>query len=504
MTLPLYPIWLSDLLGSSLMIFFSFLCVRLASRLKGQDQNNVVWTYLFWFSYGLAAFAMSRSVGHIVKRMLSITNHYEWWYALEPYSGAINTLMLMVVASITLFFERIWKIYQQILKDKQALQEAHEKLLFLNRNLENLVTERTQDLALSERKYRRIFEVSRDMIAVVATDGTVIDLNPAGIEMLALPPSGDSSGIGHFSDFFHGAENWHGLEKALREQGYISDTEVALKRHDQSQFSALLSGTAEKQKDGEVNTFQFLIKDISQRKAMEKQLLQADKLASIGQLAAGVAHEISNPLSIILGYTQLLLRNEEQGTTQYADLKTIEKHARTCKTIVGDLLSFARSTKTVKEVVQLNDVIQGVINVVEHHLELDGIGIEKEFDAQVPALILDAEKIRQVFLNLIMNAKQAIGKKGIIRFLTQYDAERQRVLIQVEDSGCGIQPEHLPRIFDPFFTTKETGEGTGLGLSVSYGIVQNHGGEIFAESEPGKGSTFKVILPVPSEVAEKI
>ena len=514
MSLPLYPIWIVDLAGSSLMILLSFLCVRLARRLRNHDRENLVWTYLLWLSYGLAAFAISRSVGHVAQRLLLAAGDDIVWNTLRPYSGAINTLTFVVVASVTLFFERIWKVYQQIAKDKQALQETQEKLLFMNRNLENLVAERARELALSERKCRRILEVSRDMILVASEDGALIDLNPAGLEMLGISSMGslsnemreernlaerESEGQTHnvrLRDFFHRDEDWIRLEQEIRAQGYISNAEVSLKRRDGTPFSALLSGAVELDADGHVDTLHFLVKDISQRKEMEKQLLQADKMASIGQLAAGIAHEVNNPLGMILGYTQLLLRQEDPATQRYADLKIIEKHTRTCKVVVGDLLSFARSTRTKKGVAHIHSAIENVLSVVRHHFELDGVKIEKELDPRIPNMVLDEEKIKQVIMNLIMNAKQAIGKNGTIRLQTLYEEARSQGLLRVSDTGCGIGPEDLTRIFDPFFTTKGTGEGTGLGLSVSYGIIKDHGGEILVESEPDKGSTFTLVLPV--------
>lgn len=494
-SLPLAPIWIVDLLGSSLMIVLSFLCVRLAGKLKDQDQNNVVWTYLLWLCYALAGFAVSRSVGHIAKRILLTTGHYYIWDFLRPYSGAINTIMFVVVASITLFFARIWRVYQQISKDQKALQETHEKVIYLNRNLESLINARTQELALSERKYRRIFEVSRDVIMLVDGNSSIIDLNPAGHDLLGLSPLDRRI---RFSKFFDTSRDWNAIEAALLDQGYVSDTEVLLRRQNGTHFNALLSGTAEKGENGKIDSVQFLIKDISQRKAMERQLLQADKLASIGQLAAGIAHEVNNPLSMILGYTQLLLRQEEESSQRYADLRIIEKHTRTCKTIVGDLLSFARSTQTRQEVGHVHRAIDEILSVVQHHFELDGVRIEKHFDPDIPDMILDEEKVKQVFMNLVMNAKQAIGKSGHIRLETKHDREHGRAIVKVSDDGSGIAPQHLSRIFDPFFTTKPTGEGTGLGLSVSYGIVKDHGGEILVESQPGEGSTFTVTLPVNS------
>jgi len=229
---------------------------------------------------------------------------------------------------------------------------------------------------------------------------------------------------------------------------------------------------------------------------MEKQLLLADKLSSIGQLAAGVAHEVNNPLGMILGYTQLLIRGEHPGTQRYDDLRTIEKHTRTCKTIVERLLNFARSTQTLREPGDIHQLIDEVLNLLKHSLEMDQIVLEKDYDERVPLLPLDKGKMRQVFMNLLVNARQAIGKQGTIRLATHFDADRKEVMVKVQDSGCGIQPEHLNRIFDPFFTTKATGDGTGLGLSVSYGIVQDHKGQILVTSAPEKGTTFTVILPI--------
>lgn len=230
-------------------------------------------------------------------------------------------------------------------------------------------------------------------------------------------------------------------------------------------------------------------------KHMERQLQQADRLASIGQLASGIAHEINNPLGLILGYTQLLLREEPDGSERAEDLKIIEKHARACKTVVRDLLNFARSAPSRKGPGDLHACIREILGVVRHPFALDGVAIETRLDDSMPTMELDEGKIRQLFMNLIMNAKQAIKKNGSIGVTTSFDPETHTAVIEVRDSGCGIVPEDLPRIFDPFFTTKEPGEGTGLGLSVAYGIVQDHGGEITVESTPGEGTRFTVKLP---------
>ena len=228
---------------------------------------------------------------------------------------------------------------------------------------------------------------------------------------------------------------------------------------------------------------------------MEQQLLQADKLASLGQLSAGVAHEINNPLGLILGYTQLMLREEPESSQKYDDLKTIEKHTRNCKTIVEALLNFARKTATKKVLVDVNCAIEQVITVIRHKFELSGIEVHTRYDSDLPQVLGDTEKLKQVVMNLVMNARQSISNTGQITVSTRYDSRSQKITIAVTDTGSGIPPHVIIRIFDPFFTTKPTGQGTGLGISVSYSIVKEHGGEITVDSEPGKGSLFSVILP---------
>jgi two-component system, NtrC family, sensor kinase len=496
MSLPLLPVWIADSLGSALMCCFSLLAVQVATRLRRTDQNNVVWTYLLWLSYALAAFALSRSVGHVVRRLLLTLGHDDLWSSLQPYSGAMNSLLFVVVASFTLFFERVWRIYQEILADRKALQEAHGELLYLNHNLEQMVEERTREVSVSERKYRRIFETSQDMIMVTEADGLILDLNDMGAVMLGVAPAAETVGKYRFKDFLSDRTEWDGVVTRLMRDGAIINAELSLQGLDGRSFPALISAKAEQMApDKALTAIHLLAKDISQRQAMEKQLLLADKLSSIGQLAAGVAHEVNNPLGMILGYTQLLIRGEEAGTQRYEDLRTIEKHTRTCKTIVERLLNFARSTQTYREPGDIHQVIEEVVGLLKHSLELDNILLETDFDKGVPPLPLDKEKMRQVFMNLLVNARQAIGKQGRISVITRYLADRRAVSIQVIDDGCGIQPENLNRIFDPFFTTKATGEGTGLGLSVSYGIVQDHKGQILVNSEPGKGSIFTLILP---------
>jgi PAS domain S-box-containing protein len=489
------PIWFVDIVGSILMIVFSFLCLNAVRTLRKRDPENVIWTYLFWVCLGLTGFAVSRSAGHILKQILVLSGNDYVWSSIRPFSGAVNSVMFVFVASVTLFFERIWRIYRQITRDRQALQTVSDELVSLNQNLENVVAERTNELAQSEHKYRRIFEVSRDIILVTRRNGSIIDMNPAGYQILGYESTDKSLAEKSIDEFFVTATDWSSVKQSIEQNGFISNAEVSLKHRDERPIRALVSGSLDKGFSDKEDTIHFLVKDIEQRRLIEEQIAQADKLASIGQLSAGIAHEINNPLGIILGYTQLLIRNENADTEKFKDLKTIEKHVRNCKSIVEDLLNFARSSKPDEDIIRLDEAADDVLNFIQQHAGLEDIEVLKSYDASIPEMLLDEKKIKQVLMNLIMNAKHAMGKNGKLHISTEMNESEGQVALKIADSGHGIEKKNLVRIFDPFFTTKPTGEGTGLGLSVSYGIIKNHGGDIFVKSKIGKGSTFTIVLP---------
>jgi PAS domain S-box-containing protein len=496
MTASFAPILVIDVGGSVLMIVFSFLCLGLVRRLRRRDPQNVVWTYLFWVCMALAGFAVSRSAGHILKQALDLSGHKELWDGIRPVSGAINTFMFVFVASATLFFERVWKVYEQVAADRAALQAAHAQLLHLNQNLEAIVQERTAALAASERQYRRIFEVSRDMILVVDAQDRITEINPAGCRMLGFGGPGQGPKGERFQAFFEHAADWQHLKAAIVRDGFVANSEIVLRRFDGAAMRSLVSASLDSDPSEPAGTIHFLVRDIDKRHTIREQMAQADRLASIGQLSSGIAHEINNPLGVILGYTQLMMRNEPDDSDRRRDLKTIEKHVRHCKAIVEDLLNFARRSEPKKELVDIHKTIDDVLGFIRQHSGANRIDFLTDYDPRIPAMVLDEKKIRQVLINLLMNARHAVGDAGQIRVATVFSPSPRQVTIQVADNGYGIEQQHLQHIFDPFFTTKPTGEGTGLGLSVSYGIVKKHGGEILVESKPGEGSIFTVVLPV--------
>ncbi|RQD68226.1 MAG: DUF3365 domain-containing protein [Desulfonatronovibrio sp. MSAO_Bac4] len=248
--------------------------------------------------------------------------------------------------------------------------------------------------------------------------------------------------------------------------------------------------------DGELESIIRYARDITDQKKVENRIQQTEKLVSMGQLAAGVAHEINNPLGIILCYLELLKRQLADFPQGLKDLHTIEKQTLNCKRIVTDLLHFSRRQESSKAYSSLNTTIEDVMHIFKHQFKKQKIKVELDLDPEMPDINFDENKIKQVFVNLIMNACQAIGKTGKINIMTSFIKEEGLVRVAIRDTGYGMDAEVKNKIFDPFFSTKKTGESTGLGLSVSYGIIQDHGGSIQVQSEPGQGAEFEVSLPV--------
>ena len=248
---------------------------------------------------------------------------------------------------------------------------------------------------------------------------------------------------------------------------------------------------------GQVQGVLRYARDVTLQKQVEQRIQQTEKLAALGQLAAGVAHEINNPMGVILCYTELLRRVLDGDGQSLKDLETIEKQALTCQRIVSDLLNFARSRSVEQRPGNLNATLGEVVEMLRQQFRKQGTDIEVHLEDNLPPLPFDEGQLKQVFLNLLMNAHQAVRHRaGQITVRTRLRGEDDVAEVVVRDNGTGIPREIADRIFDPFFSTKGTGEGTGLGLSVSYGIVRDHGGEIRMASEPGAWTEFVVRLPL--------
>jgi PAS domain S-box-containing protein len=370
--------------------------------------------------------------------------------------------------------------------------------------LEAKVLAKTDALVKSEEKYRSLVESAEDLIFTVDREGRFQSLNTFTARFFGGPPEAfvgrpissafPEPSAGHLTGLI---AQVHTSAKSLREEFELPMDER----------SAWISAhfMPVKTDAGEAGSILCIARDITETKNLQRQLVNAEKLASLGTLAAGVAHEINNPLGVILGFCELLLRKAEPGSQQYDDLKTIERQGLLCKETVENLLSFARAEKQPRDLSDLNVCISEITKVVRHLLDKNGIGLDLRLGEDLPPVKGDARQLQQVFLNLIANAMAAMETGGTLTIRSFFDRSARRAVAQFQDTGIGIPPEHIDHIFEPFFTTKPEGHGTGLGLFVSYGIITRYGGAIECASIPatalGKqsGTTFTIRLPVSSQ-----
>jgi two-component system NtrC family sensor kinase len=232
------------------------------------------------------------------------------------------------------------------------------------------------------------------------------------------------------------------------------------------------------------------------RRQTHEKLMRSDRLAMIGQLAAGVAHEINNPLGSILLFSRLTVQQVPATGRARENLDRIEKETKRCHAIVKSLLDFARERKPLVESVDVNLLLDETLKLFEGQFLFQNIHVVKGYGLNLASIPADQSQLQQVFMNIILNAVDAMKGKGRLGIATAENAAEGTIEIAISDTGAGIAPENLERVFDPFFTTKGVGHGTGLGLSVSYGIVQSHNGDIAVASVPGSGATFTISLPI--------
>ena len=347
---------------------------------------------------------------------------------------------------------------------------------------------------------QKILNATQSMILVLDTAGLISYANrrcfEAGYREEEL--------IGHrlvkWVEFSHRKDFEDALETTAHGQ-QVENLELRVKRSDGSMGHFSISLSPMRDESSQVNSVVVVMTDITDAALLQAKLAHAEKMATIGRLVSGVAHEVNNPLAAILGFTDLLLENPEVPPSAREDLQIILHETQRTKEIVQDLLSFARQKPAQREAIQLNTILRQTIKLRSYDFASHGVEVSEEFDENLENAMGDAQQLQQVFLNILNNAYDAIqesGNRGKIRIRTRRAVDC--IEVAFIDNGTGVSDPD--RIFDPFFTTKQAGKGTGLGLSICYGIVRAHGGEILCWNNEGEsGSTFVVRLPISSESA---
>jgi signal transduction histidine kinase len=291
----------------------------------------------------------------------------------------------------------------------------------------------------------------------------------------------------------------------LGADGAVTDYLLRLRRVDNTPVWVEVTARADAPRSNGAIRIEALIRDVSERKKLEDQRrdlyhqsLQVEKLAALGQTISGVAHELNNPLATILTWAERLSQRQLDEST-HKGLETILSESERAAKIVRNLLTFARKRQTTRAMVDLNQVVRETLALRAYEQRVTNVSVIDALAAGLPQVFADAHQIQQVLLNLVINAEQAMltaHGRGTLVVRTWHDLESESVVLEINDDGPGISEEVQPKIFDPFFTTKEVGKGTGLGLTVAYAIVQEHGGHIRIETRPGEGASFYVELPV--------
>ncbi len=388
-------------------------------------------------------------------------------------------------------------------------------------SLEEEVNRAREKLQKSEARYQGLVENAADLIYTVDEGGRILSINryAAILFAQALSPPGRPWPAGKIdpqqfvgrtlydifdkkSADFHmewlGEVKDRGLARSMRHQVSIGDQEFW--------FSSSIVGIKDEQ--GQIFSYEIISRNITGRKAIEDRMINMEKLASIGTLAAGVAHEINNPIAVILGFSEHLLDQTESLPEIHETLQVIEEEGLRCKKIVENLLTFARAPEVTETSADVTGILEKTLAVVKNTLLTKKIRLESSLAPGLPRVKGDPQELQQVFINLINNAADAMRGGGLLQIRTFMAADAKRVAIEFSDTGNGIPREVQPKIFDPFFTTKKTGEGTGLGLSMSYGIITKFGGNILFTSYPAEeypekhGTTFTVYLPIVSGTEE--
>ena len=358
-------------------------------------------------------------------------------------------------------------------------------------------------LKASEEKLRLMFKSVPEGITLSDLDGNILETNEAAVKMHGYDSKEELIGGRGFEliaeeDRSRAMEN---LRETL-EKGHSPTVEYTFLRKDGSEFPAEL--TAALLRDGAGNPVGFIAvtRDITERRKMEEQLILTDRLASIGELASGVAHELNNPLTGVIGLSQLLTQRDVPEDIK-EDLNLVYSEAQRAANVVKNLLTFARKHSPAKELININDAISKVLELRAYEERVSNIEVVIHLAPDLPQIMADYFQLQQVFLNIVINAEYFMieaHNKGTLTITTERAGDGVRT--SFTDDGPGIPREDLGHIFDPFFTTKEVGKGTGLGLSICHGIISAHNGRIYAESEPGKGTTFIVELPLSQEEIE--
>jgi PAS domain S-box-containing protein len=363
-------------------------------------------------------------------------------------------------------------------------------------------------LQATEKKYRELFEETKDAVFISSPQGRYLDMNPAGVELFGYASKEELLLVDIARDIYVNADARGKFQSVLEKHGFVKDYELLLKRKDGVEINSLVTANAVLGDDGTIGAYRGIIRDVTNQRRLEAQLIRAHKMEAIGQLSSGVAHDFNNILTAIMGYASLLKAKTKEDATLQSFVQQILAASTRAKGLTQNLLAFSGKTPVYSVPVQINEIIQNLermlIQLIQEDIEFKTVLAE-----EVMTIIADRGQLEQVLVNLVANARDAMPQGGTLTLATKRvdmgEEQRKRqliakhgvyVCISLTDTGAGMDEKTREKIFDPFFTTKDVGDGTGLGLAFVASIVHQHNGELHVASVPGQGTTFRMYFPL--------
>jgi two-component system, cell cycle sensor histidine kinase and response regulator CckA len=406
-------------------------------------------------------------------------------------------------------------VVQSYREDVRFGERDKEVLTFVSQQLASAIDHKRHEEALrqSESRYRSLVQSAVYGIYRSSVDGRFLDVNPALIHMLGYDSADEVVKLDPQREVFVEPAEHERLLQEFQRTGCLDSAEVRWKRKDGTVITVRLSGRAATELDEADQALEIIAEDITERRALEDQFRQAQKMEAVGRLAGGVAHDFNNLLMVVSGYTEVLMEALDQNDPLLVKVQAIQQAADRATTLTRQLLAFSRKQLLELKVVDVNSIVADMERLLRPLIG-ENIDLTTKLTPNVGHTRADAGQLEQVIMNLVVNAKDAMPDGGRILIQTsEADPDTARrehsliepgtyILLSVSDTGAGMDRETQSRIFEPFFTTKEKGKGTGLGLSTVYGIVKQGGGYIFAQSEPGCGTTFRIYLPRVADPAD--
>ncbi len=468
--------------------------------LVGEDGNLhvVVGTGLLAQFHGVSVPISNSAMGRVLRSgaawtVSDINEHPEKFPAYDQLKGSVVSLAIVPISRRGERIGGVTLVTRDARNFTTADLERIESLSdLLSVALEN--AELVETLRQTEWRFRTLFRAAPDAVLTVLQNGTIREANDAVRDLAAVEPR---QLVGREVVDLVIDQDRDRLRSALNATlaGSPARLEVSFQRDDNTRSQRLVALAMSKLPEADPPSVLVVGRDVTKERDMRVRMMEADRLAAIGELVAGVAHEVNNPLTSISAFAQIVLRDESLTPSQRESVEVIRSETMRATQVVKDLLAFSRRSEPQWEPVNLNTILTRTLRLRGYQMTSNKISVESDFDTDLPTVIGDGRQLQQVCLNLVINAVQAMTPLGggTLRLMTRRDDGK--VVIDVQDTGPGIPASVKPRIFEPFFTTKDEGEGTGLGLSVSYGIIAAHGGTIGVADTSPQGTTMRITIP---------